>query len=219
MVRCCFYQSPNPLWPPPAGVQLDDELRFHFERQIAENVAAGMSPDEARYAAMRAFGNPALRARPGARHLELDLARIAAARRALQYPHPPSHAGFRSHRHPRHRARHRRQCCAVHGGAQRSPQAPAVPRPGPAGFDLRARHGRQSSGLEFLPAGRRGQHEGVAAGRAGPGGDGVFVSVAGLQPLRRGRQAARADRCFLVLLKFFPNAWRAADSGAQFFGR
>src|SRR5207237_4025055 len=43
-----------------AGAELDDELRFHLERQIAENMAAGMSPDEARRAAMRAFGNPAL---------------------------------------------------------------------------------------------------------------------------------------------------------------
>jgi putative ABC transport system permease protein len=43
-----------------AGAQLDDELRFHFDRQVAENLAAGMSPEEARYAAMRAFGNPAL---------------------------------------------------------------------------------------------------------------------------------------------------------------
>jgi putative ABC transport system permease protein len=43
-----------------AGALLDDELRFHLERQVAENLAAGMSPDEARHAAMRAFGNPAL---------------------------------------------------------------------------------------------------------------------------------------------------------------
>src|ERR1700757_2202019 len=43
-----------------AASRLDDELRFHVERQIAENLAAGMSPDEARYAAMRAFGSPAL---------------------------------------------------------------------------------------------------------------------------------------------------------------
>jgi putative ABC transport system permease protein len=43
-----------------AGARLDDELRFHVERQIAENVAAGMSPEEARSAALRAFGNPAL---------------------------------------------------------------------------------------------------------------------------------------------------------------
>jgi hypothetical protein len=42
-----------------AGMRLDDELRFHLEPQIAENIAAGMSPDEARHAALRAFGNPA----------------------------------------------------------------------------------------------------------------------------------------------------------------
>ena len=38
--------------------QLDDELHFHLDQQIAENLAAGMSRDEARHAAMRAFGNP-----------------------------------------------------------------------------------------------------------------------------------------------------------------
>jgi len=43
-----------------AAAQLDDELRFHLDRQIAENRAAGMPPEEARHAALRAFGNPAL---------------------------------------------------------------------------------------------------------------------------------------------------------------
>jgi hypothetical protein len=38
--------------------RLDDEVQFHLEQQIAENIAAGMSREEARYAAMRAFGNP-----------------------------------------------------------------------------------------------------------------------------------------------------------------
>ena len=36
--------------------ELDDELRFHLEQQIAENLAAGMSAEEARYAAQRAIG-------------------------------------------------------------------------------------------------------------------------------------------------------------------
>ena len=40
--------------------RLDAEFRFHLEQQIAENVAAGMSAEEARAAALRAFGNPAL---------------------------------------------------------------------------------------------------------------------------------------------------------------
>src|SRR5713226_5681420 len=40
--------------------RLDAELSFHLEQQIAENISAGMSPVEARYAARRAFGNPTL---------------------------------------------------------------------------------------------------------------------------------------------------------------
>ena len=38
--------------------RLDDEIQFHLEQQIAENIAGGMSPEEAHYAAQRAFGNP-----------------------------------------------------------------------------------------------------------------------------------------------------------------
>jgi hypothetical protein len=33
--------------------RLDDEIQFHLDQQIAENISAGMSPDEARYAAQR----------------------------------------------------------------------------------------------------------------------------------------------------------------------
>ena len=40
-----------------AAQQLDDELQFHLEQLIAENVAAGMSEKEARLAAVRMFGN------------------------------------------------------------------------------------------------------------------------------------------------------------------
>jgi predicted permease len=40
--------------------RLDAELGFHIEQQIAENIADGMSPEEARRAALRAFGNPML---------------------------------------------------------------------------------------------------------------------------------------------------------------
>jgi hypothetical protein len=35
--------------------ELDEELRYHLERQIELNTAAGMSVDEARYAALRAM--------------------------------------------------------------------------------------------------------------------------------------------------------------------
>ena len=40
--------------------RLDEELRDHLERQIAENVAAGMCAEDARLAALRMFGNSAL---------------------------------------------------------------------------------------------------------------------------------------------------------------
>ncbi len=42
-----------------AGDELHDELQFHIDQQIAENIAAGMTAEEARLAALRLFGNPA----------------------------------------------------------------------------------------------------------------------------------------------------------------
>ncbi len=41
-----------------AGNELQDELQFHLDQQIAENIAAGMDPEEARRDALRIFGNP-----------------------------------------------------------------------------------------------------------------------------------------------------------------
>jgi putative ABC transport system permease protein len=43
-----------------ADAQLQQELDFHLDQQIAENRAAGMSPEAARKAALRTFGNPGL---------------------------------------------------------------------------------------------------------------------------------------------------------------
>jgi MacB-like periplasmic core domain len=39
-----------------AEEELDEEIQFHLERQIAEGVKAGLTPEEARYAALRAMG-------------------------------------------------------------------------------------------------------------------------------------------------------------------
>lgn len=36
--------------------ELDEELRYHLERQVEENLAQGMASEEARYAALRAIG-------------------------------------------------------------------------------------------------------------------------------------------------------------------
>ena len=43
-----------------AAARLEEEMKYHVERQTEDNIAAGMSREEARYAALRAFGNPAL---------------------------------------------------------------------------------------------------------------------------------------------------------------
>lgn len=38
--------------------RLKDEIAFHLEQQVAENIASGMSEEEARRSALRLFGNP-----------------------------------------------------------------------------------------------------------------------------------------------------------------
>jgi predicted permease len=40
--------------------ELNEELRDHIDRQIEDNLTRGMSPEQARIAALHAFGNPAL---------------------------------------------------------------------------------------------------------------------------------------------------------------
>ncbi len=40
--------------------ELDDEVRFHLDRLIASKIGEGLSPDDARSAALREFGNPAV---------------------------------------------------------------------------------------------------------------------------------------------------------------
>ena len=41
--------------------ELSDELAFHLEKQIEQNLAGGMSAEEARYAALRKFGGVSVR--------------------------------------------------------------------------------------------------------------------------------------------------------------
>jgi predicted permease len=43
-----------------AEAELDEEIRAHLELETEQNIESGMSPEEARYAALRAFGNVAL---------------------------------------------------------------------------------------------------------------------------------------------------------------
>lgn len=54
-----FWRRYLRFWGSDIAADVDDELRFHIESRVAEYVAAGMSPDEARAAAWSRFGNVA----------------------------------------------------------------------------------------------------------------------------------------------------------------
>jgi hypothetical protein len=46
------------LWQRPAVKrEIDEELQFHIEQRTAENIAAGMAPEEAAREARKRFGN------------------------------------------------------------------------------------------------------------------------------------------------------------------
>ena len=61
-----------------AGKQLEDELQFHLDQQVAENLAAGMSAEEARRCSSAELRQSRRHARSGARYLELAVARTTA---------------------------------------------------------------------------------------------------------------------------------------------
>src|SRR5215213_4390 len=44
------------FWTERVEQELDEELRFHLERETDENILRGMTPEEARLAALRSFG-------------------------------------------------------------------------------------------------------------------------------------------------------------------
>src|SRR2546421_1545123 len=58
--RRCWLRLKTLLHRNRSARQLDDEIQFHLEQQVAENVAAGLSREDARYATLRAFGNPTI---------------------------------------------------------------------------------------------------------------------------------------------------------------
>jgi hypothetical protein len=56
--------------------ELDEELRYHLDRQIEEHIAKGLTPIEARYAALRALGGIEQR-KEECRDMPLFSARVA----------------------------------------------------------------------------------------------------------------------------------------------
>jgi predicted permease len=75
--------------PAAADLELQEEMRFHFDNDVERRIAAGMSPREAHFAARRAFGNlTSLRAEArdafGTRLIHDLLADVRHAARALR---------------------------------------------------------------------------------------------------------------------------------------
>jgi hypothetical protein len=56
-VRNLLADLSNTFRRPSLEAEIDDELRFHIDMRIAENRAAGMTPDEAKADALRRFGD------------------------------------------------------------------------------------------------------------------------------------------------------------------
>jgi len=67
-----------------AAQQLHEEVQFHIDQEIAENMAAGMSREEAGHAAMRTFGNAPLIRGGCAPYLGLDLVGAVCAGLAIR---------------------------------------------------------------------------------------------------------------------------------------
>jgi len=68
------------LWRRPAVKQeIDEELRFHWEQRTAENLAAGMAPEDAARAARKRFGNV-----PGIRETCRDTRGVSLGEATLQ---------------------------------------------------------------------------------------------------------------------------------------
>lgn len=72
--------------------RLDDEIQFHLEQQIAENIAAGMSREEAPLRCRASFWEPYNTQGRDAGHLGLDIAGTACPQSALCRPGARSRA-------------------------------------------------------------------------------------------------------------------------------
>ncbi len=167
---------------------LDEEIRFHIDQQTAKNLAAGMTPEDARRHAYLKFGGVEYLKEQTRDEVPPGAARRLPARCALRHPHPPSRPRVRRRRHPDARARdwrrHRRlqrrrrrpvataalseartHRAAVSSRRQRPPSAEHI------GAELRGlevrhaelqRDGGDVVGPDSCRHGRRGDHDATA---------------------------------------------------------
>ena len=130
---------------------LDEELRAHIDLAIEENRSRGMNEQQARTAALRAFGGvtqirETYRVQRGLPWLEQ-----IASRHPLCRSPTAQVARLRAHRHPYARAGHRRGYIGLQRGQCGFAQAVRLSRPGSPGRDARGggRYGDAASGRRF----------------------------------------------------------------------
>ena len=171
---------------------LERELRSDLELEEEEQREGGVPAEEARYAALRAFGNPTL-----IREQTLAVWSwnwLESLGRDLRFgaAHASSHARLYRHRHAGDGAGHWRQRRALFT-AVRGVLLKPLPYgdPDSAGHALRDRN--QSFGSECVHARGRGQLRRVA-GRPRQGGPGAGCAVSRLQRIGGGRRASGKDR-------------------------
>jgi hypothetical protein len=111
--------------------RLDDEIQFHLDQQIAENIAGGMSREEARYAAMRTFGNPTFLQEETRDTWGLDLARANCSRHSPRFAAARAKSGLYARGCPLAGFGNRRKHCDLQLHRRLGDQAAALPACGP----------------------------------------------------------------------------------------
>ena len=103
------------------------ELEAYLEVETDENIARGMSPQEARYAARRKLGNITQDSRGDLPHEQPRLAGNALARPAVRYPHAGAESRLYGHGGANPGAGHWRHHGYFHGCQCRASSSLALP--------------------------------------------------------------------------------------------
>ena len=122
--------------------QANEEMEFHLAMREKRNRENGMAPDEARNAALRAFGNPHSVARAWSRRMGLVLSRRFSPRFARCGARLTPQSGLRDSRRWNAGARDRRLYRRLHARVRTPPWSDAVCRCRPPHADSRGQKER-----------------------------------------------------------------------------
>ena len=120
---------------------LELELRQHLEQEIESNIGAGMSPDQARLAALRLIGPMPLHREECRDWRGTALIENLRSRCALRAPNVPAHASFHCRGGTHFDARHRREHRSVHFRGEYAAAPASGSRSAGAGFSELGRNG------------------------------------------------------------------------------